>query len=269
MSPSPPGLPPASPSLSFVLSSFNVLGSSHTAPGGTRASKPPGPTRIRWAASLLARHGVDVVGFQEFQRDQQRTFLRVTGGRYDVYPGFSKGGKGSQNSIAWRTETWDVVDAGTIPIPYFNGNMWPMPVVLLENRETGLRAYFSNFHNPASVRSQGNQARWRRLAIAREIALVNRLMRQTDYPVFLTGDLNERESVFCAITGRTDMVAAKGGSNSGACRPPGQVGIDWIFGSADVTFTNYREDRSPLVRRTTDHPMVLSKVRIEGEPAQR
>ncbi len=264
-----PSSPTAAPSLSFVLSSFNVLGSSHTAPGGTRASEPPGPTRIRWAASLLARHGVDVVGFQEFQQDQQRTFLRVTRGRYDVYPGFARGGKGSQNSIAWRTDGWDLVDAGTIAIPYFDGNRWPMPVVLLENRETGLRAYFSNFHNPASTRTQGNQARWRRLALAREIALVNRLTRQSDYPVFLTGDLNQRESAFCSITGRTNLVAANGGSNSGECRPPDQVGIDWIFGSADVTFTNYRADRSALVRRTTDHPMVLSRVLIEGAPAQR
>jgi len=262
-SPTRSSAPPRS--LDFVLSSFNVLGSSHTEPGGgKRASMPSGQTRIRWAARLLARHGVDVVGFQEFQLDQQRAFLRVTGAQYDIYPGFDLGGRGSNNSIAWRTDTWDLVESDTIDIPYFDGKPWPMPVVLLRNRDTGLRAYFTNFHNPASTASHPNQGRWRRLAAAREVALVNRLTRQTDYPVLLTGDLNEREIAFCTMTGRADMTAANGGSHDGACRPPDQIGIDWIFGSAGVRFSNYRADRSALVNRTTDHPMIVSRVRIEG-----
>ncbi len=271
---SAPPKPPSAPqprSLDFVLSSFNVLGSSHTAPGGTRARSDfaRGPTRMRWASRLIARHGVDVVGFQELQPDQQRTFLRSTRGRFDIYPGLTMGGKGSNNSIAWRRATWELVDAGTIGIPYFNGSRWPMPVVLLRNRETGLSAYFSNFHNPANTKRHPNQGRWRRIALSREIALVNRLMNKTEHPVFLTGDLNQREVAFCAITGRSAMVAANGGSNDGRCRPPAQPLIDWIFGSEDATFSNYQADRSRMVRRTSDHPMVVSDVRIEGRPSRR
>ena len=267
--PKPALVPGGPPKLDFVLSSFNVLGSSHSAPGGTRSAMAPGTTRIRWVAGLLARHGVDVVGFQEFQLDQARTFSRVTRGRYGVYPGTRLGGRGAQNSIAWRTDTWEVVDAATVPIPYFNGNRMPMPVVLLRNRDTGLRAYFTNFHNPASISRLPNQGRWRGMALAREIALVKRLIARTGYPVFLTGDLNEREDAFCAVTGRSAMVAANGGSNDGSCRPPGSTGIDWIFGSPDATFSNYGAVRSGLVNRISDHPMLLSNVRIEGGSGQR
>lgn len=257
--------PASNGSLEFDLSSFNVLGSSHSAGGGTKSQMASGVTRIRWAASLLARHGVDVVGFQEFQLDQARAFIRLRGGTYDVYPGASSGGMAAQNSIAWRTDMWERVRAYTVPIHYFNGKTMPMPVVLLRHRATGANAYFTNFHNPASTRLHPNQERWRRLALLKEVALVNRLRGETGYPVFLTGDLNEKKEAFCTMTGRTLMVAANGGGNSGACRSPQPINIDWIFGSAGVTFSQYRADRSPLVSRTTDHPMIVSHVRIGGQ----
>jgi hypothetical protein len=225
-----------------------------------------GPTRIKWVASLLGRHDVDVVGFQELQLDQLATFLRSTGGTYDVYPGSVKGGRGSNNSIAWRSQTWEMVDSYTIPIPYFNGKRWPMPVVLLRNRDTGLSAYFTNFHNPASTRKHPDQRRWRRLALDLEVAMVNRLVRETDYPVFLTGDLNSRNVAFCTLTGQAAMIAANGGSNGGSCQLPDPLGIDWIFGSADATFSGYLADESRLVSKTSDHPMLVTQVRIGGNP---
>lgn len=266
-SPSPSRSPsPSSPSprvsLEFVVSSFNVLGGSHTAPGGPRTSMAPGETRIQWVAQLLARHDVDVVGLQEFQVAQARAFQEATGSMYDLHPGVVEDGRATQNSIAWRTDTWEKVEAGSVPIPYFNGNDWPMPFVLLRNKETGLSAYFMNFHNPASTKRHPEQRRWRRIALAREVALVNRLTSANDHPVFLTGDLNERKNAFCTITGRTSLVAANGGSNNGACRPPAGMGIDWIFGSSDVTFTDYRALRGGLVEKTSDHPMVIATAKI-------
>lgn len=254
------------PSLEFILSSFNVLGSRHTAPGNTRDDMAPGPIRIRWVARLLSRHDVDVVGFQELQLDQLDAFLRVTGETYDVYPGSAKGGRGSNNSIAWRTQTWQLADAYTIPVPYFNGKRWPMPVVLLRNRSTGLSAYFTNFHNPASTRRHPNQRRWRRAALEQEVAMVNRLVRETDDPVFLTGDLNSRKVAFCTLTGRAGMIAANGGSNDGSCQPPDPLDIDWIFGSDGVTFSGYLADQGRLVSKSSDHPMLVTHVRIGGKP---
>lgn len=254
------------PSAEFVLSSFNVLGSKHTGPGKRQAEMASGPARMRLVTDLLAQHEVEVVGFQELEPDQLRAFLQITDGTYGVFPGSSEGGRGAQNSIAWRTDTWELVKAHTIAIPYFGGQRWPMPVALLRNRASGLNAYFSNFHNPATTRLHPDQSHWREVALSREVALVNRLKSDTDYPVFLTGDLNSRADAFCELTGQAAMKAANGGSNDGACKPPLPTHIDWIFGSTDVMFSGYLADQSPSVREASDHPMILARARITGIP---
>lgn len=256
--PSPPAV------ADFVLSSFNVLGSPHTAPGGKRAHMAPGPVRMRWTVRLLAHHGVDVVGFQEIRDDQVRAFHRLTGGSWDIYPGNSLGSKSAQNSIAWRTSEWQLVRADTVWIPYFNGNPHRMPYIMLEHRATGRRAFFANFHNPASVKRFGSQKRYRVRATTIQINLVRRLRESTGLPVFVTGDMNERAEYYCRLTGATAMEAANGGNNGPGrhCRPPRGAIIDWIFGTPEAQFVSYFTDRGPLVRRTSDHNMVLSRVRL-------
>ena len=79
--------------------------------------------------------------------------------------------------------------------------------------------------------------------------------------------MNERAEYFCAMTGDAPMVAARGGSHDGGCQANRPRAVDWIFGSQDdhVTFSGYFEDRSQLVDITTDHPVVVSQVRIVGE----
>ena len=165
--------------------------------------------------------GVDVVGFQEMQRDQFRTFLGATGGGFAVHPGESAGPLGIENSLAWRRSEWTALSLNTIQIPYFDGRLRPMPYVLLQHNLTGRKAWFANFHNPASNSRRGNNDghRWRAMTL--EIELANRLWNETGYPVFITGDMNEREVYFCNMTGRAPMIAANGGSNAGSCNPPG------------------------------------------------
>lgn len=255
---------PAVPAASFVISTFNVLGGSHTSSGGNKSGYASGPTRMQNAVHLIERHGVDVVGFQELEQDQLYTFQRMEGSRYAVYPGMALGKSETRNSLAWRSDMWQLVKAEHIGIPYFDGNIRQMPVVLLRHRATGRQAWFANFHNPASTRRVGNQQHWRDVATSREIELANRL-RETGIPVFFTGDMNERAEYFCRFTGGAPMDAANGGSNDGACRPPSEMGIDWIFGSHDVSFSGWFADRSDLVRRTTDHPMVVSRAVIAGQ----
>jgi hypothetical protein len=257
------GTPPV-PTLDFTISSFNTLGSSHTKHGGTHARFAPGPVRARWASAVLSLHGVDVAGLQEFQTPQLGSFLRATRGAFGVYPGYSLGARGAENSIVWRKSEWSLVSANSVEIPYFNGNRRPMPVVLLKNQATGIEAYFANFHNPADTGRFHHQQRWRNLATTIEIRLVNHLLKLSDVPVFLTGDMNERAQYFCRLTGSTPMVAASGGSNSGGCHPPRPIGIDWIFGSPNVHFFGYLKDKSSLIRRTTDHSVVFSHVSITG-----
>ena len=52
-----------------------------------------------------------------------------------------------------------------------------------------------------------------------------------------------------------------------AC-PPRPTQIDWILGSPKAQFSGYAIDRSPLVRRTTDHPVVLAQVTIDARSSR-
>ncbi len=257
----PAGSPAGETVADFRISSFNVLGSSHTRNGGR--GRRPGVVRMRGAVALLARHDVDVAGFQELQHDQARELLRATGGSWALYPGPSA--PDSDNSIGWRTSEFQLVRTSTLPIPYFNGRKRQMPVVLLRHRATGMTAWVANVHNPAETRRYRNQQRWRTQATHLEAGLANRL-HGGGVPLLLTGDMNERSAYFCRLTAAAPaMVAARGGSNGpGGCRARAPRAVDWIFGSAGVTFSDYAEDRSDLVDVTTDHPVIVGRVRIDA-----
>ena len=255
--------PEPPPIVDFTLSSFNVLGSSHTSGSGKRPGMASGRTRVGRAVDLMRRHGSDVVGFQELQGDQLATLQRRTG--WQFHPGFSLRARDTENSIGWDPSMWVAVERHTIDIPYFDGNRRPMPYVKLRHTTTGVEAWFANFHNPADTNAFPNQQRYRDRATAIEVDLANRLIRGTGLPVFITGDMNEREEYFCRMTGGAPMIAARGGSNVGGCQPGNPRAVDWIFGSQGVTFSGYFEDRGSLVDRITDHPVIVSRVRITGE----
>jgi Endonuclease/Exonuclease/phosphatase family len=236
-----------------------VLGASHTRHSRHYRS---GVHRAKGVVRLLKKHDVDVVGFQEMQRDQMHRFVRLSGHRYHLFPGLRRRAIDGENSIAWRARTFSLVTAKTVEIPYFNGRKREMPVVKLRSRATGTTAWFANFHNPATNSKTGRQGGPRGKAIRAEVRLANTLHRSTR-PVFITGDMNERKRVFCPMTGRAPMHAARGGSNRhGNCRPDDPWYVDWIFGSKKASFSHYTEDLSKLVRRTTDHPMIISRVRL-------
>ena len=255
----PPEPPP--PTVELTLTTFNVLGASHTTRSGKRPGMASGTVRARRAAQLIRRHGSDVVGFQELQRSQLATLRRVT--NLEFYPGSSGD---SENSIGWRRDEWTAVERHTVGIPYFNGGRRDMPFVRLRSVETGLEAWFANFHNPADTSRFRGQQRFRNRATAIETQLANRLIDGTALPVFITGDMNERGEYFCRLTSRSPMVAARGGTNNGRCLPGRPRAVDWIFGSQGVAFTDYFEDRSHLVDITTDHPVISARVRIVGKP---
>lgn len=246
----------------FTLSSFNVLGSTHTM--GPNSRYASGVERMALAIKLLDRHGVDVVGFQEFQIDQFTEFSRLAGDRYGVYPG-GVDRRTVQNSIAWSFESWQFVSGYTIPIPYFDGVEYQMPVVLLQNVLTGQQAWFANFHNPATNRRHKGNQKWRTEATTRQIALANRLYYETGLPVFITGDMNEREEYFCRMAAEAPMKAANGGRvRNGVCTPPPYpMPVNWIFGAKQrSTFSNYVRDDSRLVNRITDHFVIRADVAI-------
>ena len=253
---------PDSAPAEFRISSFNVLGASHTTARGNKPRYASGVSRMSGTVRLLESLDVDVVGLQEFELVQFHALKRMTGDRYALYPGPALGRGPIRNSVAWRQDTWELVDARTIPIPYFRGNRVAMPYVLLRHRESGQPVWFINIHNPASNKKRGDNERWRDLGTRLETTLANRLHRRTSLPVVLMGDFNERQEAFCRVTG-AGLVAANGGTTS-PCRPPANTGIDWIFGTRDISFSDYVRLENPLVDRLTDHPVLVTTARVGG-----
>ena len=244
----------------FKVGSLNVLGAGHTRPGGNRKGWAPGVKRMGWQVQLLRQHDIDVVGFQEFQPPQAAVFDRKAGATYDRYP--ASGPRGFvRNAIAWRSDRWTMVSGSWLKVPYFKGDMLRMPVVLLQHLATGQQAYFMNFQNPADAR--GKARKWRLKGYRIQSDLVNRLRTETGLPVYWTGDFNEREVAYCTVTGSTDLESASGGTNDEAgCAPTRPMWVDWIFGAPDTIFTEYLADRGPLVKKSTDHPMVVAKAEL-------
>ena len=75
--------------------------------------------------------------------------------------------------------------------------------------------------------------------------------------------MNAKQQVFCRVTQQAGMISASGGYRSATtCQPPGGMVVDWIFGS-QVQFSNYVQDRSRKVVRTTDHHMLVTDALVQ------
>jgi exonuclease III len=260
----------ASPATDLTIASFNVLGSNHTINSRRYAS---GVRRMGGVLRLLRRHEVDVVGFQELQFDQRASFLARTAGTFGLYSPTRVRVDGTavlgtvdpDNSIAWDASQWRLVYGTQVTIPYFNGRLRAMPVVMLQNLQTGMNAWFADFHTPATNRRHRGQDGYRAEAI-RIIAEVGDQLRRGSYPVFITGDMNERAEAFCPIVGDGHLRAARGGwVRKGVCNAGRPWYVDWVFGSRKVAFSGYVEDRSRLDRRITDHPVIVSEASLDPE----
>lgn len=246
----------------FKVASFNVLGAAHTAKSKRYAS---GRTRAGYMVQIIKNADIDVVGFQELQPPQFEVFTKEMGSSWAVYPGDLYPAAAMHNSIAWRTDTWELVEENVTRIPYTRGLNVRMPFVLLRNLETGRLTYFANFHNASNPRGAGDQQKYRDQAVAKEIALANELV-SSGVPVIFTGDFNERAPMFCKMTAGAPLESASGGSTGTPCTPPKTMVADWIFGSTNVTFTNFRMKRGPLVRKTTNHNVLVAKVGLPADP---
>lgn len=236
----------------FKVSSFNLLGAAHTSAHGNKPRFAAGSTRMAWAMGLIKGADVSVAGVQEFEPPQLAAFNRTSPG-WGVFPGLSQGHDALANSVIWRQDTWTMVEGRTILIPYFYGKLRPMPYVKLRNLQTGQEIWFASFHNPASTR--GPAEKWRQIALAKEAAL-SRSLSADGTPVVFTGDMNDKRDFFCPFTARSTMHASNGGSTGAGCQPPASMGIDWILGSPNVTFTDHARVSGGLVARTSDHPFV-------------
>jgi endonuclease/exonuclease/phosphatase family metal-dependent hydrolase len=248
----------------FQVASYNVLGDSHTGPGGNKPGYPDAGPRMDMSIAALRNNGIDVVGFQEFEQSQYGMFSSRAG-EYSLYPGMALGNKSVRFNIAWRSDVFRMVEAHTLSIPYAGGSRIAMPVVLLESISTGRRAWFANFHNPADTPNLGNNARWRAEAAAIEVAHLTELHQAEGLPVIATGDYNERAEIFCRFTAGGVFTAAAGGSSAGGCAPPPSMQVDWVFGSTGVAFTGYAVTGTG---QASDHSMVHATATLTGDDGE-
>ena len=239
----------------FIAASLNVLGHSHTARGGKKRRHFAGSAaRMKRSISLLNSNRVALVGLQEFQSVQRRQFLRNTRGWRVFSP------SDPQDSIAWRKSRFRLLGARTFKIPYFRDKR-PMPVVHLRDKATGRRLVVISVHNPANRGHRRTMHKRRVQAVGRELRMVKRVGRRAHAPVILMGDFNDRSRKFyCRVT-KHGLKASSGGVRGRRCRPSQAAGIDWIFGTRKVHFQAHQRVTGGLVARTTDHPLVLTRVR--------
>ena len=246
----------ATPSI-LRIATFNVLGASHTRKGGDSFIKTPYQRRMGYTVQALANHRVDVVGFQEFESPQASAFAGQMGASWGMFPRPGSKAADGRQTIAWRQETVELVRTSTVSYPYFHGALVHTPAVELRLRGTEDTFWVINVHNPATgcAVCGGDNDRWRRQSVAREIAAMKSLSADGT-PVFLLGDMNSKGAFYCEMAAALPVVFAAGGSHGPAgCRPPRPTPIDWILATRGVAFSGYLSDDSPLVDRASDHPV--------------
>ncbi len=209
---------------------------------------------------LNTRH-IDVVGTQEFQETQFDYWVSRgnlnTWGAYYWDPAGKK--RDTENAIIWRKSTMEFVSGETFDIPYFNGNIRHVPVVLLREKSTGRTVYVMNVHNPANTK--GNAAGYRARAINIEKQKMISL-RATGRPVLFTGDFNDRQKAFCPLT-QGKLSISPNSIPSMTCAYPKQSSIDWIFAAGQVRFTSFGRDTYPQSARISDHPIVQTRAHLQ------
>lgn len=227
----------------ITIGTFNVLGASHTDGGGkTHPGFGSSASRLPKAIDSLRKAGVEVAGMQEFQASQQRDF-KSKAREFDMFAP-------SDNAVVWKRDTFKLVEKRTLKVPYFGGKPKEMPVVMLEHRQTGQRAWFINIHNPTTNKRQPGNDGHRAEALRRERALMQQL-QASGLPVYLVGDFNDRAKARESITSVPGATASAPRSERDR--------IDWIFGTGPQRFTDHRVIEQ---RGISDHPLVVAKSQL-------
>lgn len=222
------------------VATFNALGHSHTTSTGKAPWRLDGVQRTRLAVKIFDYRKLDIIALQEFQRPQQREFRRVAGDRYGLFcPG------DRDNCVAWRRAEWRLEVRDRFFIPYFHGNLRPMPHTVLVSKATGAQVSVTSVHNPCSCYGPARQ--WRVQGWEHEAELAERWAQSRR--VLLMGDRNARADQYLPHI-------------PGSFHPAGTRGIDFIVGSRGARFSNYRLLRTERIRRATDHPLVYADVAL-------
>lgn len=240
-------------SSTFRVGTFNILGSQHT-----RNSKryESGPVRAGVTAGLITGRGVDVVGMQEVQDDQLPVLLNGLSG-YEVWPQHSLGSNGQRLQIAWRASRFELVETRSSSYT-FSSQTIPLPYVRLRDRASKAEFWVMTVHNSA-----GSMESQRDAATAHQIGLIQALLKETNKPVIVMGDVNEHEEFYQRVCAATGFAGANGGGGPACALPPRPLRVDWIMGGggAGVAFSGYVQDGASLAR-ASDHYFIHAGVTV-------
>ena len=243
--------------MTFRVGTFNVLGSWHTRPGRDAHEFGPGPMRAHWAAEVTRIYAPGVMGLNEIEPDQI-SVMAAELPQYSFYPGTSLGDPGVRNSVMWDNRRFTRTGQGYFSEPFVDVVRYNIYVRLRDNT-TGRQFWVLNVHNsPNRGGSQTFEAQ-RRRQLRDEVVKVNQL-DDSNLPVLLIGDMNDRDYTHCYIVSHSNMRPVQGGGNS--CSLPPNSHIEWIFGSRRITWSDFKYDRGPLVAKTSDHHIMLATATI-------
>jgi len=205
------------------------------------------PKRTRAALNFLEDQGVSVVAMQELSTPSRKMLWRSPKWGVVSAPANSIRGRSEiGNAVAYQSRKWTRVRGDSLHLPVASRPRGlNMAVATLRRRGTGARIVVMSIHHP--VKSEVNAKRVRERAKKFEIAYMNRVRRQTGYPVIIAGDTNERDAqgtyrragYDLGIRHVVDLITAKG-----------------------VALTSPRVYVKDVYLRFTDHALVTSVVRL-------
>ena len=243
--------------MTLEVASFNILGSQHTA---SSRSWDSGKVRARRAKRWLAAEGTSVVGLQEGQVDQLKALTRS--GEWTSYPD-PRQSRDTQTaqSVAWLSAEWSLVEARVFRIPFDYTQTREQPMVLLRHQRTGQRVWVISMHLTVG---RSERALLERRVGTRRLVRHVRELEATGVPVIVTGDMNDRETFFCRVAGKTSLRSPVGGGFDGSCALPTEMRIDWIFGTPTIGWQDFRYADDELLDRITDHVVPVATATLGG-----
>ena len=249
----------ASRDVSLTIGTLNVLGSQHTGPhGDDHKGWPAASWRSVQQAGYIKSHGVDVVGLQEAQPDQLDALTRLTG--FKAYPGYAFGAQDTDNSILYDPDKFEFVSGTSFKIVFMHGPR-PQTVLRLRDKATGREMYFVNMHTSAG--HDGAHTATRHAGMATAVSYINGL-KKDGLPIFVTGDMNDREEFRSRVLGPTGFEAPVDGpwhpgvGGAGSGRMP----VDWIASTQGVSWSDYWLDEGTENRHISDHFFVTAHATI-------
>lgn len=204
--------------------------------------------RMGALTALIRRLHVSAGSLAELEQSQVRRFRLDMRGRYGIVPGSRQG---LTNAVFYDTSAYRLAWVSHFGSYFFFGQHVSQPVAALQDLQSGATVAVIAVHNPADLYGRSN-LRWRKRAIAAELAEVARLQR-AGLPVILAGDFNNKGPV-------RRRIVARGGLMSAVPCPlssDSAVGIDQMFASG-LRLSGYHPMWGRHISMITNHEVVYT-----------